>query len=50
MFKKFCEHEERKAGKRIEAELQVSTPMEIENVEVVGCGEAIVVAEEFVVV
>ena len=49
MVNKFCEHEERKAGKRIEAELQDSTPMGIENVEVVGCGEAIVVDDEFVV-
>ena len=50
MFKKFCEHEERKAEEQREAELQVSTLMEIENVEVVGCSEAIVVVEEFIVV
>ena len=30
LVNKFCEHEERKAGKRIEAELQVSTPIDAE--------------------
>ena len=37
-------------AKRKEADLQDSTPLEIENVEVVECGEAIVAAEKFVVV
>ena len=50
MFKRFCEHEERKAAKKKEAELQVSIPMEIENVKIVGCGETIVVAYEFIAV